>query len=579
MGFLNNRNSLASHLLPVLAMAVLLYPSYTAQAAPVTGQENFEISQAISSSLTIRGQGMAPNQVVTLATSPTQKFTATTDRSGAVVFNNLKYTPTEELAFSISYLVKGSTEKTTQNSILMTLDPFTGSVAVKGNATRAASVIVSVSAQDSEAMVANQNGFFAGTADALNGLTDGALQVVASIINVEENCCPRSIKPYAPVKITISGQPVKKADNIISSTETAELSIDLPAHSYGAQVSVPASMVNDSWVSGFNNFANRVVEALQNQATSFGTFLNAQQNINARQSLQKRQAAAAKTYAPSEQLCRFGTLGQSLASSEAQANFNKLALMKSLENNEMGVTTSGSTGADTRQSRLNRLRSTNCDPSDMNGVLRKYCKENKNQSRYNQDVDYTSAIDVPMTLAVNFSSPTGSAQEQDILSMAENLFPPQSLQKAPSSSGYMNVDSKYRSLQAIRSVAKNSFATLVTEKAQGTTGSALYIKNLVKALGVPEGQAERMMGDKPSYFAQMEVLTKKLYQDPAFYLNLIDTPANVARQRAAIRAVKLQQQNDFAQVVKRREMLLAVLLELKLRERSKSVSQRLKPNQ
>jgi hypothetical protein len=69
----------------------------------------------------------------------------------------------------------------------------------------------------------------------------------------------------------------------------------------------------------------------------------------------------------------------------------------------------------------------------------------------------------------------------------------------------------------------------------------------------------------------MEVLTKKMYQNPTFYTNLIDKPANIKRMRAAMRAIKLMQDRDIASAIQRREMLMSMMLELRLREKADQV--------
>ena len=72
------------------------------------------------------------------------------------------------------------------------------------------------------------------------------------------------------------------------------------------------------------------------------------------------------------------------------------------------------------------------------------------------------------------------------------------------------------------------------------------------------------LGSNPSYDAQMEILTKRLYQDPSFYVNLMDTPANVERQYAALQAFGLMQRRDIFETVLRSEMLLSTILEIEI---------------
>ena len=121
-----------------------------------------------------------------------------------------------------------------------------------------------------------------------------------------------------------------------------------------------------------------------------------------------------------------------------------------------------------------------------------------------------------------------------------------------------------RAVLASRGVVRNSFASLIGMKAQGTAASGQYMRAVLTQMGLSAADAQRLVGENPSYFAQMEVLTKRIYQDPRFFVELYDTPANVDRQRAAMRGINLSQQNDLLNVMHRREMLLSVLLELKL---------------
>ncbi len=536
--------------------------------------------------LSVQGKGLAPNQIVTLSTGPKQSLTATADGDGTVVFKNLKYSPESELSFDISFAVQGAQYAPVQNSMALDLNPYTGSVKVKGNATRAASIVINLSSEDSKSMIANQDGVFGGQAYAQKGLSGRNLKIIASVINVEETCCPRNLKPFTPATFVIQSTPVapvpaKKADaGIIEGTITASLEKNIGGgyalSSANSPVTVPANLMNTTWVEAFQKFGNQIVETLMGETAAWGSFMEAQNTVNSILSLQEHQAKTAIKYLPSEQLCRFGSLSQSLVASEAVTNSNKEILSRTLQGRETGAknTLFARNNANMVQGRANQLVSWFCDKTD----FRKICKNQDNDTNVNKDVDYTRNIDIPLTLNIDFTNDMGvndEPEEATILALADNLFPAQPIDKTFNSRGYYAEGADYRSLQSIRSVARNSLVSLITEKAKGLAGSAPYMGKLMQALGVPEDQVDTMLGKNPSYYAQMEVLTKKLYQDPAFFVNLIDTPANVDRQRAAIRAIKLQQGEDFAETVKRREMLLSLLLELKLRERAESINQRI----
>ena len=76
-----------------------------------------------------------------------------------------------------------------------------------------------------------------------------------------------------------------------------------------------------------------------------------------------------------------------------------------------------------------------------------------------------------------------------------------------------------------------------------------------------DAEIHAYLGERPSYYAQMEVLTKKLYQHPNFYTNLYDKPVNVDRMGVAMDALSLMNQRDRYDSMLRREMLNAMLIE------------------
>jgi hypothetical protein len=119
-----------------------------------------------------------------------------------------------------------------------------------------------------------------------------------------------------------------------------------------------------------------------------------------------------------------------------------------------------------------------------------------------------------------------------------------------------------RSVIAKRAIAENSFTSLVGMKAKGTPATAEATTNLLKELGMPEDAAKAFVTENPSYYAQMDALTRKMYQTPAFYTNLMESGTNVGRQSAAMKALELMQTRDIYKTMQRSEMLMATLLEI-----------------
>lgn len=90
-----------------------------------------------------------------------------------------------------------------------------------------------------------------------------------------------------------------------------------------------------------------------------------------------------------------------------------------------------------------------------------------------------------------------------------------------------------------------------------------------------EEQIDVILGERPSYYAQMEVLTKKIYQHPNFFTNLYDKPANVDRIGASLDAIHLMNQRDRFESMLRREMVSAILVEHELDGPVQDVSSRM----
>jgi hypothetical protein len=171
---------------------------------------------------------------------------------------------------------------------------------------------------------------------------------------------------------------------------------------------------------------------------------------------------------------------------------------------------------------------------------------------------------------------TPTADEQNIFALSNNLFAnnlPVNMNlsdfEAMLSGDAKVSDSRkekladYRSLIAKRTVAQNSFAALAAMKAAGSGGSSAYVKQMIEYLGLSDAADQAAyIGNNPSYYAQMELLTRKIYQSPAFYANLMESPANVARQQAAMEGIGLMQDRDIHKSLQRSEMVLSTLLEM-----------------
>ena len=346
------------------------------------------------------------------------------------------------------------------------------------------------------------------------------------------------------------------------------------------------------------------------QMQMVGAMLDAKHQMETQRLFQELTARAHKDYQPSEGMCTFGTTVRSLAGSERRSNMAQVAFASRMNQRQAAsgdVTSIEGLDSDKR-SRMEHFLKNYCDQADNANGLGTLCRQAvPKPERRNIDVDYTRNIESRLTLDVSFipdpagtpatgtannaqSQDEATADEQDVFALAANLFSTNVAPIVPAED-YATQDGRIRignvekymdmrSVFAKRSVAQNSFAAIVGQRAAGAPESAPYIKAIMKEFGItkPE-EINQLIGEKPSYFAQMEVLTKKLYQNPTFYTELYDKPVNVERKGAAMQAIGLMQDRDLYNSLLRSEVVLSVLLETMLqKEQDKVVNEGPKRN-
>ena len=307
-------------------------------------------------------------------------------------------------------------------------------------------------------------------------------------------------------------------------------------------------------------------------------------------------------------MCEFGTTVKSLAASERRAQINAHVMAQRSQDRQLGNTnTAASYGPDTDiENRLKQYREKFCDPQDNNAQLDLLCEHDQDQNggnstrgaaapggiggdnpyRLNKDIDYMRTLEYPMTLNVDFTDNTLTEEEEEVMALASNLYGDSVFKRITDPTKFEENADKYEATRSLyldarahiakRSVAENSFNAITSMKSAGTAGSRQCLENILLELGAnntngPPDDVLQLLGMDdannpigPSYHAQMEVLTKKIYQNPDFYTNLYDKPANVERKKVAMQAIALMQKFDLFKSYLRNEANLSVLLELAL---------------
>ena len=145
------------------------------------------------------------------------------------------------------------------------------------------------------------------------------------------------------------------------------------------------------------------------QTMIFGTFLDAQQQLEVQRTLQELTARAHKDYQPDDDLCMFGTMTRSLGATMLRGETNGYVLSRFGVGRNIGAAaTEASQGPlSDRMSRLKHLRARYCTKNDDDHNLVDLCDNASNDQTENRDVDYSGVMERSATLAIDTIDPDG----------------------------------------------------------------------------------------------------------------------------------------------------------------------------
>jgi hypothetical protein len=324
-----------------------------------------------------------------------------------------------------------------------------------------------------------------------------------------------------------------------------------------------------------------------------GKFFDAKSNLEAQRLFNELQNEAVKDYQPSESFCAIGTSVRSLSHSEqiainTQGYMNQISMDRSLAG--LNSAASSSVNDADLMARWEQFTSVFCRRRD-NGWLGAgtgsglviVCNNPVAQNaRANLDVDYHRLIEEPRHLDIDYSLDTDSGDtevalqqanmtERAVIALSRNIYGHKVnnsafgyLKSAGSQEKYL----EFRSIVAKRNVAQNTYNAIVGMKARGSGGgdSSQFLRAVVADLGMTEDDINDIFGENPSYYGQLEILSKKIFQSTDFFTDLYDKPANVKRKQAALNAIELMLDRALFESELRNEMLMSVLLSTALED-------------
>lgn len=348
------------------------------------------------------------------------------------------------------------------------------------------------------------------------------------------------------------------------------------------QIDGQLDQIEDTYVAALMKMAEEFSAVMLQQMQILGTQFDAKEQLEAQRDIQRLSAQAHRDYHPSEQLCAYGSGVRSLAHTEEKARANKLSLDQILAgtySNRSARSSMLGSSSDMR-SRIEQFKSVYCDPSDNNNRLWSVCygisynvssppslPASADPERFNKDINYNGTFKQPLTLDIDFTDDNATNDEEDLLALGRNLYWPRALDNFNEDSPNQDAVAQARANIARISLAQNSFSNIVALKARSPGGAGTgengdaYLKAVMREFGLSEAEIEEIYGENASYFAQTEILMKKMYQHPDFYTNLYDKSSNIDRINATLEALQLIQGRDRMKSMLRREMLAATLLE------------------
>lgn len=331
---------------------------------------------------------------------------------------------------------------------------------------------------------------------------------------------------------------------------------------------------------GLAIYTEQMSAVAMQHAMIIGKFLDAKHQLETQRLFQELQFQAHKDYQPSEEICVIGTNLRSISPSEKRAKTVKSDLAKMQR--ERAFATGGRHAKDTVE-RWRAFVSTYCDPKNNNwsapltGLASACGEKPPNPEKTNIDIDYTRLVEEPRTIE----------DMSDIFALSKNLYGSKTLTRTLSelslaTKGNPQLYMALRSVEAKRGIAENSFNSIVAMKTSGSSNkldplhispaTAKYLGALIKEMGIPEDEIFDYLGDNPSYYSQLEILGKRIFQHTDFYVNLYDTPTNVLRKSAALKAIELMIDREMFDSELRQEMMLSVLLSSEQNEQFRTVN-------
>lgn len=381
---------------------------------------------------------------------------------------------------------------------------------------------------------------------------------------------------------------------------------------------VSDDFLKNEFVPGLQEVIEKTIAEGTETIFEIGKLFDAKHLSETKREITELRYDAFKDYIPSQSFCTFGTTVRSLTHTEIANKATTEALSHRQMIRHLGTkNAAGANSADgDKKTRWDLFKKVYCDPADNNwrdgmvdSGLSSICLSTAtksasstpyySQERTNIDIDYSRAVENKRLINIYGPAWANSDEEIDILSLGNNLYghniitrniSANALQDPAMAERYLEL----RSIVAQRSVAENSYNHIVGMKSLGTpvvSGTSTPIETnqffgkAIQNLGYGSNEVVDYLGINANdwgtesadlgQYATLEILAKKLYQNPKFYSDLYDTPANIKRKSAALKAFELMLDRAIYESELRQELAMSVLLSSRLKKYTRDQNSKL----
>lgn len=158
-------------------------------------------------------------------------------------------------------------------------------------------------------------------------------------------------------------------------------------------------------------------------------------------------------------------------------------------------------------------------------------------------------------------NPTIETEEElrTAIVLARNLINPNVLNPIPESALRSSTGKtafmERRSMEARRQVAQDAINAMIARRVTGSRAAG-EVRDLMLQVGIPQSQIPA--GWNPSQYELMEVITKRRFWDPEYFVRLQTDPENVAREQAILSAFNLMQERENFELMEHIGLMLAI---------------------